>query len=74
MKEKTIAEILNECHIGDVVSNGIANWNINERYYEEDEKLIVIAQPSKENIPEYQYELWSSSCELHSYMPNLKKV
>ncbi len=74
MKEKTIAEILNECNTGDVLSNGIAKWNVKERYYEDDNSLVVVAQPDKENDAEYQYELWNCASELHSYMPNLSKV
>jgi hypothetical protein len=69
MKNKTIAEILNECQIGDQLTNGILNWTVQDRYTEE-EQLVVIAIPMQEN----SFEIWSTGVEEHSFMPNLKKI
>jgi hypothetical protein len=68
---KTISEILQECKVGDKLSNNFFEWIVTQRYQENNE-IIVIATPEKNN--QDSFELWSSGVESYSFMPNLKKI
>lgn len=69
MTNKTIAEILRECNVGEQLTNGTLKWTVIERYLEDGE-LVVIATPMQKN----SFEIWSTGVEEHSYMPNLEKI
>jgi hypothetical protein len=75
---QTIGAILEASDIGDVLSNGLAQWKVVSKYQEqerEDEVLVVIARPlATEPHSEYDYELWNVGAEKHAIMPDLKRV
>jgi hypothetical protein len=74
MTQKTITEILHSCEVGELLTNNTFTWEVTSRY-QEDNQLIVIASPIKEqqDHPD-SFELWSCGVENYSHMPNLKKI
>ena len=75
---QTIGALLETLDIGDKLGNGQAQWQVTDKYQEQEksgEVLVVIAQPlNAEKGNDYDYELWNVGAEKHAFMPDLKKL
>ena len=68
---KTISELLNECKVGDIISDGVRSWKV----VDDDFDGAIVARPYRWKKKDgASFELWSVGIESIAYIPGLHKV